>query len=428
MKYKILTLVLSISAFLVQSAASQTYVDYYNKGQAYFENGDYQGFLKNLIQADSARPNHRVIMFNLAKAYEVNGFKQEALGVLSKLAGFYASEAILDSVNFKTLIHEEGWLGLKKLIERSVERIESSELAFEFEMKGFHPEGIEYDPQGDSFYLSDIHSGKIYKTENLGGSFEVVTDLSDKGYWSPMSIKLDPLNTDQLWVVSSAVANFSEFTDSLEGRSVLLLINKRTGAIVREYHPGEKGHLFGDLVITSKGDVYITDSQIPVVYSVASDDEALTESYRSPQWLSLQGITLSEDESRLYISDYISGIFMIDIASGEINPLINNNELLRSTDGLYRKGDKLIAIQNGTLPKRISLINLDDEGYGIESTLHTLDQAREELEEPTLGTWVNDDLYYIANSPWGYYDDNNNPQLDEWPVLKIMRLKGKDIR
>ncbi len=405
---------------------AQSYVEYYNQGHTAFNNGDYSGFLENLIKADSARPNHRVILFSLAKAYSVNEKKELALETLEKLVSFYASEAILDSVNFKNLVHHDGWPRLAQKVKSANMRISNSELAFEIEAAGVHLEGIEYDPQNQSFYLTDIRSGKVYITNKEGSNLEVLLDVKSSGYWAPMNVKIDPLDNKKLWVVSSAVNILSDYDESQNGNSVLLLINKKTGEIIEEYFPPEGGHLFGDLVVSTNGDVYVTDSQMPKVYKMHRKSGLFAEAFSYKDWWNLQGIVLSEDERRLYISDYITGIFLIDLVNGQVSPLLPNNELLRSTDGLYIKENRLIAIQNGTLPKRISVIHLDEEGMGIGDSITYLDQDNELLEEPTLGTWVNGDLYYIGNSPWGYYEDNN-PKLGEWPVLKIMKLKGSKI-
>lgn len=424
---KIIFSAILISLLSSVGASAQNYIDYFNQGRTAFESGDNELFLDYLIKSDSLRPNHRVILFTLARAYAENNREEKAFEILKKISSFYASETILDSVSFSNLIEHEDWGRLAKNIKQANQKIRSSELAFQLEVKNLHIEGIEYDADKDCFYLTDVHSGKIYKTDREGTNLEELTDLSALGYWAAMSAKTNPENTQQLWVVSSAVPVLSGYDDSMEGKSALLLVNKETGEVIEEYLPPVGNHLFGDLVISSDGEVYISDSQVPKLFRLEKASGEITEAFSHKDWLSLQGLTLSEDESKLYVSDYITGVFIINLENGEIEPLIQKNELLRSTDGLYLKGSKLIAIQNGTLPIRISVINLDEEGMGIESSLRYLDQANEDLEEPTLGTWVGQDLYYIGNSPWSYYNEDNSQKLEEWPDLKIMKLKGSKI-
>lgn len=427
MSKKFLIILFTAALFLSSSASAQSFVEYYNKGQSELENGNKKGYLENLLKADSLRPNHRVVLFSLARAYSVNEKKDEAIETLEKLASFYASTAILDSTSFENIINEKEWSGLVNKIQQYSGKIESSELAFQLDSKGVHFEGIEYDDDKKVFYLTDIYSGKIYKTDKNGGNMEVFVDLSKAGLWAPMSVKIDPLNNQNLWVVSAAIPVFSGYSEDSEGSSALLLIDKESGEIKKKYFPSEKGHLFGDLIINSKGDVYITDSQMPKIYKLDGVSDELAEEFSHKNWWNLQGIAMSEDESKLYVSDYITGIFVVDLSKKKITPILEKNELLRSTDGLYQKENYLIAIQNGTLPKRITVVKLDPNGFAIQESIRYLDQGNNLLEEPTLGTWVDGDFYFIGNSPWAHYNEDNSPKLENWPNLNVMRLKGTKI-
>tara|TARA_R110000868_G_scaffold259361_5_gene517323 strand:- start:87584 stop:88846 length:1263 start_codon:yes stop_codon:yes gene_type:complete len=419
---------LSIGLVFANPCMSQSYVEYFNFGREALDNKDTLGFRNHMFKADSIRPNHQVIMYNLAKGYALNNETEKAFEILTTLSQFYASEGVLDSTDFQSLIEEEKWKKLKASIEKSNEVIISSELAFEINKTGFHPEGIIYDEEFNHFFISDIRSGLIYRTDKEGKELGSFANLSELGFWSPMGMKIDPSNTNLIWVATSAVDNFENFEPEMKGKSAVLLFDKKTGKLLEQYIPEEDGHSYGDLFVTSKGEVFVTDSQTPVIYKLDRRKSKITEAFSSKEWWSLQGITSSLDGTKLFVSDYITGIFVINVLDGRITPLITENYKLRSTDGLYLKGDQLIAIQNGTLPKRIAAISLNQEGTGISSSLKYLDQAREELEEPTLGTWVNGDLYYIANSPWGYYDEEMNPKYDEWPILKVLRLRASGIK
>jgi hypothetical protein len=89
-------------------------------------------------------------------------------------------------------------------------------------------------------------------------------------------------------------------------------------------------------------------------------------------------------------------------------------------DGLYRHGNRLIAIQNGIQPHRVVAMKLSGDGLAIESS-EILAMNLPEFDEPTLGTVVGDDFYFVANSHWNRFDaDNNLPDDLVGPiVLKI---------
>ena len=408
-------------SFFWANLSAQSYISVYNKGHQALENGDYLSYRNNMMQADSLRPNHPVIMYNLARGYALNDENEKAFSTLEILLHFYASSSVLDSSDFEGLIGSDEWKQLCEDARKYQKTIKSSEVAFEFEMPGLHPEGIAYDNESGDFYLSDIREGLIYRFSKKNKEPEPFIDLKEFGFWSALGIKIDPVDSDILWVTTSAMPEFSGYNEDLKGSAALLKFSKKTGQLLMTYKTDEE-QLLGDLTITRKGKIYLSDSHNPVIYTIENND-VMRVAFQHMQWWNLQGLALSDDEEFLYVSDYITGIYRIHIESGEIVPLIDENERLRGGDGIYQNDGKLIILQNGTTPKRVAQIELGKSGYGISETLKFTDQARDDVSEPTLGAWVDGDLYYIGNSPWGFYDDNGQQKMDQWPTLKIFRLK-----
>lgn len=407
-------------SFVTYNSSAQSFISLYNAGQQALKDGELQSFKSYMVRADSLRPNHPVIMYKLAQAYTLNNEHEHAFDTLEKLLHFYASPAILDSTDFSRLVISKTWVQLKEKVRSLQEAIKASELVFEFEMPGFHPEGIAYDNESGDFYLTDIREGMVYRFKKEEKKLEPFLNLKALGFWSAMGVKVDPVHPEILWVTTSAIPQFSGYKQEDTGESAVLKFNKRSGKLLFTYKT-DGNHVFGDLTITKKGKIYITDSQNPVVFTIENNN-VLKVAFQHTKWWNLQGLALSDNEKFLYVSDYITGIYKIEIESGKIEPLIMQNEWLRGGDGVYQKGGELFVLQNGTTPKRVGVIKLDRNGSGIFETLRFPDQAREDISEPTLGTWLNGDLYFIGNSPWGYYNDNGEPKLDEWPKLKVFRL------
>jgi hypothetical protein len=140
----------------------------------------------------------------------------------------------------------------------------------------------------------------------------------------------------------------------------------------------------------------------------------------------MQGLTFSEDGNYVFIADYVKGPFRLEMATRKLIKIGATPEnSLKGIDGLLFHRGTLLALQNGTYPLRVMRFQLN-------STLDTItradiiDQGRHELNEPTQGTLVGNDFYYVANSQWGAYDENHRPKPDaEWQDIVVLKYKLK---
>jgi len=407
------------------SLAQQSYVDYYRTSMSAYEKGDFGTFLEATRLADSLRPNHPTLLYNLAKGYALNGRPEQALATLRYRTLFYASEDFTKDSVLSRLINEPGYSRLEDQIARNQATQRSSRLAFELQIgdTDVHPEGIAYDPARDRFFISDIRNGSIYTVNRDGTEPEALLDLAFRGYWSAMGMQVDPSNPNRLWVATSAMPEFSGYDSTMAGRSAILAVNLNSLEIERSSSL-EGQHLFGDLAAASDGTVYITDSRNPVIYRIEPGTSSGLEVFmEKDEWWNLQGLALNSLETILYVSDYIMGVYKLDLQSLEAEPLLDEeNARTRGADGLGLLGNRLIFLQNGTLPKRVGSIRLNEAGNGIAETLEYHDRALPELDEPTLGVAVEGVFYYIANSPWAHYDRDLQPLLNEWSAPMIFRL------
>ena len=118
------------------------------------------------------------------------------------------------------------------------------------------------------------------------------------------------------------------------------------------------------------------------------------------------------------MSDYIKGLYRYHIASGALTPLESDCDCtLSGIDGLYYYETRLIALHNGTNPKRVMIYQLDgDRVIGSE----IIAQGGESLNEPTQGVIVDNEFYFIGNSPWTAYAEDGTFQTPD-SKTKIFR-------
>ena len=415
---KLLSSFLFCFLFISTNIFSQSdFREEYQKAITAYESGDYHTFMKGLEASNSLRPNHRVILYNLAVAYVLNDMPEKALSTLEYRASFYNVTDFKEDEDFKPLKKRKEYKDLIETIDKRNKPFSNSSLLLEFEEKGFHPEGIALDPKSESIFLSDVRCGLIKKISIDGSEKEDFMDLKKEGFWGAFGMKIDPVDNNILWVTTSVLPQFCEYSEEINGSAAILKIDITKKEILKSYTT-EGDHIFGDLTISETGDVYISDSNEPVIYILKKGSKNIEFYLRSEKFFNLQGLDLGKN-GYLYVSDYITGILKINLSDRSVQQLLNNdNQLLRGTDGMYFANNRLILLQNGTRPIKVSTIGIDKNGNAIPNTLKTIDSNASFLNEPTLGAVFNNKLYFVANSPWSYYDENK-PMLNEWPVLQI---------
>ena len=116
-----------------------------------------------------------------------------------------------------------------------------------------------------------------------------------------------------------------------------------------------------------------------------------------------QGLVLDATGGYLYVADYIGGLFRVSLQDGSLFRLaVADSVTDYGIDGLYRDGERLIAIQNGVRPHRVVALQLGDHGAAITGA-EILAANRAEFDEPTLGLISGDAFYFVANSHWNRF-------------------------
>lgn len=175
------------------------------------------------------------------------------------------------------------------------------------------------------------------------------------------------------------------------------------GQLVRIPAPAE-ARAVSDLTVGPDGTVYASDPIGGGIYRARRDSAAMSVLVAPGTFRSPQGLAVSADGTRLYLSDYRYGLAMVDLASGAVSRLVSDIAIpLDGVDGLWLHKGELVAIHNGTNPMWISAMRLSDDGTRITS-YRLLEQAHPEWTEPLGGSIAGDALYYVATGQWDRYD------------------------
>jgi sugar lactone lactonase YvrE len=351
-------------------------------------------------------PDRGAPLYFLAVAKQHLRETREALAFLKECVALQEGFDPSGELAFLELRASKEFTTLTDSVRRDFPVIAKAHEAFRTMEKDLVPEGLAYDARRNVFYLSSLNRRKIVEIGRDGNVSDFVP--ADRFALLPvLGIRLSP-NDGTVWADS--------LTDS--GRTELLHFDA-VGKLLGRFKPEDSAkHGFNDLVIRKNGEVITTDSPANKVFRF---DPAAKTFKALPVHRALfypNGITLSEDDRRLYVADSL-GVVTVDLASGEsqdVDP--GPKSTLAGIDGLYWHNGSLIGIQNGIGSPRIAAFHLSSDGLRVTRTT-VLENRSNFCVLPTTGAIRGSDFYFIANSQ---IDNMNNDKVMDMTRLEVIRI------
>jgi hypothetical protein len=288
----------------------------------------------------------------------------------------------------------------QRLIERVHRRypvVHRARVAFTVLEKELVPEGLAADHTTGVLYMGSLNRRKIVKINKSGD----VSDFVKAGQYNlgPVcGLKVDATD-ESLW------AN----TCPDNGAGAELLHFDSAGKLAERFPPPTSDqHLFNDLVLRNKQEIYLTDSLANRTYQFNRKSHTFAEVplYRAVYYPN--GIALSGDGNLLYIADAF-GIVQFDLrhsSSQEVVPGPSNT--VSGADGLYWYRNSLVAIQNSLGSSRVVQFHLSPDGLKVTATT-ILEYRSPLLTLPTTGAIVGSKFYFMSNT-----------QVDNFKAEKIL--------
>lgn len=382
--------------------------------QAAYQKGDMAGFLRDAEELARLRPGDVRALYNLACAQARNGQTEAAQATLRALSSYRVAfdldaDTDFDSIR-KTAGYQDVVAGMAALRK---ERVSSGAVvAFTIPQKEIAAEGIAYDPIRKAFFVASVRQGEIFR---IGPDGKITVFVAvGKGLRSPLGMNVDAKRR-RLWVADETIPHMNGGKEGDPPNSALVAFDLDSGREVARYEPppGAEPPHFDDLTVDANGRVYVNDGFHPRIYSLGPDDRALV------LWLEsdaldggTQGLSATPDAKTLYVSDY-RGLYRVDVATKAIERLVDPPGVtLAGADGLVYSEGRLVIVQNGVQPNRVSLIELSPDGTRI-ARARILEMNHPVFDEPTLGTVVDGVFYFSANNQGHRYHDVKNPPKPE---------------
>lgn len=359
---------------------------------------DYAQFLTKIRAASDLRPSHPTLLYNLSAGLALNGHGHESLAVLERVAQMGMVYAPEKDADFEVLRSSARFDSVVAAFRRNASAKGSAKSAFVVPERGLIAEGVAWDNKSQRFFVSSVRNGSIMTIDRRGRFSTFVRDLPRGVFGMAFDAK-----RGVLWATTSALPQNAGFREEDRDRAAVVMIDSKTGRIVDTIAPSDTGkHLFGDLVVGTDGEVYVSDSTRPAIYLIR--DGSIEPFITGAPFVSLQGLTFAAGGKTLYAADYSMGIAAIDLSTRDVHFLAAPREVtLLGVDGLYFAGrSTLIATQNGTNPQRVIRIRLAPGGLSVES-VDTL--SANQTDDITLGVIANGSFYFNGNAGWNEYDD-----------------------
>lgn len=387
---------------LIVYAQNDSLMIHYRSGMQAYEQQDYEGFYQAMSRATEIRPGHPTLTYNLAAGSALTGRKSQALTKLNEFVLMNATHDFQADSDFVSIRGDEAFQKLIELQKRKTESVTSSTKAFELSFQDFHPESITFNSRTNIYFFGDVRSRRIIQSTPEGATSVWMPQQEDM--YCVMGIVIDE-KKNELWATTAALPEMVDYDSTVQGKSSVFVFDMDSKTLKYKW-------LFDDRLLVGitqspagailLGDV--TENQVLTIRDPEKGAEIMVDV--SDRILNIQGMTYNNKGSRLYLSDYLTGLYYLDEGQTLTAIELPENVSYKGIDGLYWHKNTLYATQNGTQPMRAYRFLLNAKGNKVVKA-ELLDQAGI-LGEPTTGTFNKTNFLFIANSPWGAYDKSGN--------------------
>ena len=262
-------------------------------------------------------------------------------------------------------------------------------------------ESVAFDERG-RLLVASIHQAGVFRMSLDGALTRLTAEGATRGVFGMVS---DRARGD-LWITTT-----NTLYDSIpgEGGTALMKLDLATGAVRGVYAMPEPNHRFTDLALGPDGSVFVSDEPGRAILQLAPGASALQAVATLPEGASPQGIVVSEDGRWLIYADYGTGLHRVVIDTGASQPVRAASGVeLRGLDGLALRGNRIVAVQNGTQTPRVLGLTLSADWTQVTDRAALFEG--DPLSEPTTGFISGDNFVFVARSQWTDFAETGAPE------------------
>ncbi len=365
--------------------------------------GDFAGYRSGLERAAELLPDPTRLLYRLAAARHAAGDRAGALAALRRQldAGFLRDPR--RDPELGPMVADPAIAPELSRFDDLARPLGASRELFRLAEGGLLVEGLAHDPAHGDWYLSAVNARKIVRRA-ADGSIRDFVRSGAGGLAAPLALAVDG-ERSLLWVVSAGLPQAAGLPVEALDRSALLAFDLTTGALRHRVESPPGKHLWNDLAADGAGGFFVSDPGAAAIVRVLPTG-TVTTLVEGRGLASPGGLALAEDGEALFVADWTNGLARLDLAAGELAWLAPPpGSTVLGIDGLARRGELLVAIQNGVPPARITTFRLATDGRSLASA-ELLERGVQEWDEPTLGVVAGGDWCYVADSHWPRFGED----------------------
>jgi hypothetical protein len=393
-----------------------------SRARAAHDAGDFKAYRAEVERLFDLLSGHPETVVAMAKAEALLGHAAAALDWLHAYAAMGLTHGFGAEPDLASLQQAAGFTAIQARLEANRRPVSSSEPAFKLADPDLLAEDIAYEAGARRFFISSVREAKIVAVDTGSGAARDFVPTGRDGIWGVLALATDE-RRGVLWATTAVMPQTHGYRgDDDLGHSAVLRYELATGKLLKRYDlpvpphfrkpprgsragavvvpPKERTRVLGDMTVAANGDVFVSEAVTGAVYAIRRASDALDLLVAPGTFTSPQTPAVTPDGRRLLVADYVRGIGVVDLASHAVSWMKHPREVaVNGIDGLYLAGDSLIAVQNGTEPPRVVRLALDPSLARV-LRWEALESNSPGLGEPTHGTIVGRDFFFIANSGW----------------------------
>lgn len=266
----------------------------------------------------------------------------------------------------------------------------------ELRCAGLLPEGTAWDPKRRELLVSSGRRRTVVAVAADGTCRDVVPE-ADGGLLAVLGMTVDSAS-DALWVASAAAPFMIDPKPAEPGRTMISRIDLARGRVSASYPLPGPG-LLNDVALARDGTLYATDSRGGGVHRLPRGGTALQAVLAPGTLESPNGIVVLESGA-LLVADFDGLALVRDPARSapQVARVATPDQLyLGGIDGLARRGNTVVAIQNLVGRTRIWRLDVDAKQARVTSA-RVLMRGHPDFLNPTTGVLVGDRLVFVADT------------------------------